>query len=100
MTGIKDENVSTVEGTNLEGDLADDNVLLSLEVEEAVAVLLCLDVLESRLDTSLEDLDLLEVGEEELRFVPLDLTMLDWVSVEVIVKLDGLVGGSSVLVLS
>lgn len=98
-TGIEDEDVSAVQGLDGEGDLTDDDVLLALKVEEAVPVLLGLDVLEAAVDSSLEELDGLEVRAEELRLVTLNLTVLDWVSVEVVVELDSLVGGGSVLVL-
>jgi len=99
LSGVEDEDVSAVQGVGGEGDFANNHVLLALEVEKAVSVLLDLDVLESRVDSSLEDLDLLEVGKEELGFVSLDFAVLDGVSIEVVVELDGLVGGSSVLVL-
>ena len=96
---VEDEDVTGVEGLDGEVDLADNDVLLALEVEEAVPVLLGLDVLEARVHATLQEADVLEVRAEELGLGALDFAVLDRVAVEVVVELDGLVGGGAVLVL-
>jgi hypothetical protein len=98
-TMIKDEDISRVKGFNLHGDLTDNDALLALNVEEAGTVFLSLDVLETGLNTTLEEFNLLEVRKEKLGFRSLNLTVLHWVSIEIIIKLNGLVGSGTILIL-
>lgn len=72
-----DEDIATVHAGGREGDLADNDALGTLDMEEAVLVLLGGDMLEASLDATLVEVDLLEVGEEESRLEALDLTVLN-----------------------
>jgi len=71
-------------------------------VQQALLVLVAVDLLEARLDAALEVLDaavLLEQVQELLRLVALDLAVLDRRAAQQVVQLDGLVRRHAGLVL-
>jgi len=57
------------------------------------------EVVEARSRTTLKDMELFEVGDEERRFFGLDFPILYRDAVEMIIKLDGFVGSCSCFVL-
>jgi len=99
-TVIEDEDIARVEGLGGKVDLHGADLLLALEVHKTGNILLGLDVLESRVNTSLHDVDGGEVAEEEVGLVTLDLTMLDGSVIKKSVELDGLVGSGTGLILA
>jgi len=98
---VQNEDISRVEGVSRQFDLSNSHSLLSLEVEKSRLVFLGLNVVESRIDSTLQQSNLVvEVRKEHSRFVSLNFSVLDGGSSELVIQLDSLVGGSSSLILS
>mmetsp|Transcript_540 Transcript_540/g.899 ORF Transcript_540/g.899 Transcript_540/m.899 type:complete len:381 (+) Transcript_540:44-1186(+) len=97
---VQNKNVAGIQGRNLERHLGDTNIAdLSLDVEQASAVLLGFDMSETTVDSSLPDLDrVFEIGQKEVGLVALNLTMLDWGSTQIIVEFHSLVSSGTGLV--
>jgi len=89
---IEDEDIAAVKRGHMEEDFVDRNLResVALNVEQSWLVLLGLDVVESRVDSSLKDPDgvVLEVGQEEGRLKSHHLAMLDRSTTKEVIELN------------
>jgi len=102
FTRVKHEDIAFVEALGFDGDLGDADVGASLQVQQARSEGLRLDVVEARLDTSLQQADasgLLEVGQKERGFEAAHFAVLHGGLVQEVIQLHGLVGRSSGFIL-
>lgn len=101
LASIEDEAIALVHGSNVEINLTNANVLLSLDLEQALlASGVDFSFLEARCDSAGQVTDArLEVVQEERALVILNLAMLNGSAVELVVELHSEDGGSASLIL-
>ena len=93
LASEQDEGVALVHGTLGEWDLRERHVLLgALDTEENWMLWIWFDMVEAGLNASVQILNSLKVRMEFGVFMTLNLTVLNWNSAEVVIRLDHLVG--------
>jgi len=100
QTSVQKEGITSVEGRVLAFDFSDTNLLAALDVHETGLVFSSLDLLEARVNTTLEDVDLaFPEGKEFVGLRSLNLAELNREVTKVVIELDSLVSGSTHLIL-